>query len=106
MARKHMVSFRCQRCWASCESRQKAASHREDKQCNPKPRPAEDCFMDEEHEEKVEHTSRKATTEAIWWAMFRLLIRGVEGVSDSALQAAYSPCKFGVQFWLIRMSWY
>ncbi|KAK1757115.1 hypothetical protein QBC47DRAFT_412445 [Echria macrotheca] len=91
MARKHMVSFRCQRCWASCDTRHKATSHPADKKCIQKHRPVDDYFMNKEHEEQVENTSRKATTETIWWAMFRLLIRGVEGVSDSVLQTSYSP---------------
>jgi len=96
MTRKHMVSFRCQNCWASCETRQKAISHPKDKNCKPRMKPVDECFMDPGHEEKVENTSRKASTEAVWWAMFRLLIRGMEGIKDSTLRAAYSPCKFPI----------
>ncbi|KAK3307273.1 uncharacterized protein B0T15DRAFT_529791 [Chaetomium strumarium] len=91
MARKHMISFRCQHCWTSCDTRQKAASHLEDKQCQPRNKPIDDCFMEPDHEPVVENTSRKASAESIWWAMFRLLIRGVEQIDDSTLKTAYSP---------------
>jgi hypothetical protein len=88
-----MVTFRCQNCWASCETRRKTASHAKDKKCKPRIKPTDECFMDPGHEEHVKNTSRKASAEAIWWAMFRLLIRGIDGIKDTTLRAAYSPCK-------------
>lgn len=75
-----------------------AVSHPNDKKCKPRMKPMDECFMDLDHEEQVEYTSRKASAEAIWWAMFRLLIRGIDVIEDATLQTVYSPCEFRKPF--------
>jgi len=93
MARKHMASFWCMHCWLSCNTRQKAEWHLVEMNCRQRGRPSHERFMDPLHEPQVENTSRTASAEDIWWAMFRLLIPGVGAIDDSVLRSRYSPCK-------------
>lgn len=88
-----MASYRCPRCWISCDTRLKAGVHAENTNCNARDRPLNDCFMDTSHEREVEGKFRRATPEEIWWSLFRLLVPQTEHIDDSRLKLMFSPCE-------------
>ena len=56
--------------------------------------PTDESFMDPCQEALVDGYLRKASTEDIWWAIFRILIPVVEQLDDATRKLLYSPCQF------------
>ncbi|KAH6662675.1 hypothetical protein F5X68DRAFT_279861 [Plectosphaerella plurivora] len=79
LARRHMVSSRCTRCWASMETRKKLEEHQRNAICPEVEKPTAECFMAEELESLVTQKPRDggsdtATPEKSWWNLFKMLI--------------------------------
>ncbi|GAB1320928.1 hypothetical protein MFIFM68171_11138 [Madurella fahalii] len=91
LARKHMVSYRCPRCWISFDTRRKGADHRNKGGCIEKQKPDDECFMDPWHEAQVEKAYSSTSEEETWWSLFRLLVSSVRGLDEATLQARYWP---------------
>ncbi|KAK0710729.1 hypothetical protein B0H67DRAFT_610993 [Lasiosphaeris hirsuta] len=91
LARKHMVSHRCPRCWISFDTRRKAADHRDKGGCIEKRKPDDECFMDPWHESQVEKAYSSTSEEETWWNLFRLLVSSVQGLDEAKLKARYWP---------------
>ncbi|KAK0614647.1 hypothetical protein B0T14DRAFT_528845 [Immersiella caudata] len=89
LARRHMVSYRCRRCWRSFDTRREAAAHPEDGNCSIKERPATERFMRADDESVVEAYAGNAVD--VWWALFRVLVPEVYGVDDDVLKTLYFP---------------
>ncbi|KAH8674290.1 hypothetical protein BX600DRAFT_227689 [Xylariales sp. PMI_506] len=70
-----MLSFRCQRCWTSFDTKQKITDHAlQQYQCKQKEMTGNERFMTLENEAKIERTGRRGSEEELWWDLFRLLI--------------------------------
>jgi len=89
-----MASYRCPRCWISCDTRAKAKSHYTQSNCKPRDVPIDGPFMDLSLEHQVEEFYfGKISEENAWWTIFRILIPDVGQMDDSMLKIWYSPCK-------------
>jgi hypothetical protein len=93
LARKHMASYRCPRCWISFDTRRKVTDHRDKGGCMEKRKPDDECFMDPLHEAQVEKAYSSISEEDTWWGLFRLLISTVQGLDEASLKAQYWPCE-------------
>ncbi|KAI0006776.1 hypothetical protein F4779DRAFT_547899 [Xylariaceae sp. FL0662B] len=90
--RRHMLSFRCQRCWRSFDSRSNARDH-EARQppCDARERSWDERFMRNEQESEIEIACRSKSEEDAWWSLFRLLIPDMQYRDMASLSAEYSP---------------
>ncbi|RSL56394.1 hypothetical protein CEP54_008878 [Fusarium duplospermum] len=89
MTRKHMLSYRCQRCWKQFNARHKAQEHRQSN-CVQTDLPRYELFMTLEQEIEVERCSGM-TPEDAWWALFKFLIPGMDQEDISQLKDRYFP---------------
>lgn len=92
-----MVSYRCQRCWISLETRAKAITHPETSNCLPKERPTNERFMELAHEAEVDRYFGRMTDKEVWWTLFQLLIQEIRHLDKKTLKKNYSPCKFSFE---------
>lgn len=94
LRRRHVLSFRCQRCWKSFDTRNSVSEHQTHQPlCDPRQKPWDEQFMTPEQEVEFEQTSRHKTEEEAWWSLFRLLIPGMQSRDTMSLATNYSPCE-------------
>ncbi|KAM5375750.1 hypothetical protein ACJZ2D_005806 [Fusarium nematophilum] len=89
LARKHMSSSRCERCWKWFSSGNKIQEHRR-KECFEMERPEYERFMTSEQETLVKKCGGTQPEEA-WWSLFQLLIPGMQQEDLPELQTRYFP---------------
>ncbi|KAI3322008.1 hypothetical protein HD806DRAFT_545260 [Xylariaceae sp. AK1471] len=94
LCRKHMVSFRCQRCWKSFDSRRKAKDHQEQQaQCDNKEKPPTEVFMSGDNEKELSRLNHAGGMEEdTWWSWFKLLIPNMQSCDVASLKNEYYPC--------------
>jgi hypothetical protein len=102
LARKHMVSYRCPRCWISFDTQRGVADHRDKGGCIEKHKPDDECFIDPWHEAQVKTAYSSTSEEETWWSLFRLLVSSVQGLDEATLKAQYWPCKSQTPFFSRR----
>ncbi|KAH6634580.1 hypothetical protein B0J18DRAFT_416651 [Chaetomium sp. MPI-SDFR-AT-0129] len=91
LARKHMISHRCRRCWISMDSKDKVAEHVLKNECSPKQQPENERFMNSSQERQVRDGRSFPRDEDAWWWVSKILIAKIEGSSDEYLKSNYSP---------------
>ncbi|KAI1273373.1 hypothetical protein F5Y07DRAFT_259507 [Xylaria sp. FL0933] len=93
LCRRHMVSYRCQKCWKSFDSRRKAEIHREQQgQCENKEKPSNEIFMSDEDEQRLSRLSHTGVDEEdTWWSWFKLLIPNMHSRDVPSLRLEYYP---------------
>ncbi|ETS75646.1 hypothetical protein PFICI_12590 [Pestalotiopsis fici W106-1] len=92
LTRRHMKSYRCQRCWGSFDSRRKVQEHEAQlMQCSSREVPQNERFMSLEQEGAVDAACRSASDDEAWWNLFRLLIPGMQGQDIKSLSPPYQP---------------
>ncbi|KAM7194057.1 hypothetical protein V8F20_008153 [Naviculisporaceae sp. PSN 640] len=86
LSRRHMLSFRCQTCWRSFDTKAKQAEHVQDANCRPKSRSEEEGFMEPALEAHVDALCGNTGLEEKdrWWELFRLLIPGMSSMDDDS----------------------
>ncbi|UPK91204.1 hypothetical protein LCI18_002139 [Fusarium solani-melongenae] len=89
MTRKHMLSYRCQRCWKQFNARHRAQEHQQSG-CVQNEFPRYEQFMSLEQEMEVERCGGM-TAEDTWWALFQFLIPGMDQEDISQLKDRYFP---------------
>ncbi|RMJ17284.1 hypothetical protein CDV36_003031 [Fusarium kuroshium] len=104
MTRKHMLSYRCQRCWKQFNARDKAQAHPES-DCVEKQMPGFEWFMTLEQEREVENCSGTHPEDS-WWKLFRLLIPEMAQEDISRLKGRYFPYYVRVDLSLVVPSLY
>lgn len=90
--RRHMLSFRCPRCWISFDTRGKAAAHPERVNCEERPMQAHERFMNPEQERELDRCCATTSEEDIWWNIFQLLITNEQTGDMQSLRSQYCPC--------------
>ncbi|KAI0815584.1 hypothetical protein GGR55DRAFT_675204 [Xylaria sp. FL0064] len=90
---KHMVSYRCQKCWKSFDSRRKAEVHQEQQgQCAKKEKPTNEIFMSDDDEQGLSRLSHTGVDEEdTWWSWFKLLIPNMQSRDVPSLRLEYYP---------------
>ncbi|KAJ2996361.1 hypothetical protein NUW58_g997 [Xylaria curta] len=90
---KHMMSYRCQKCWKSFDSRRKADVHQEQQsQCGNKQKPWNEVFMSEDDEIELSRLSHTGGNEEdTWWNWFKLLIPNMRNREVAFLRVEYYP---------------
>ncbi|KAI1351205.1 hypothetical protein F5Y01DRAFT_131004 [Xylaria sp. FL0043] len=93
LCRRHMVSYRCQKCWKSFDSRRKAEIHQEQRgQCENKEKPSNEIFMSDEDEQGLRRLSHTGVDEEdTWWSWFKLLIPNMQSRDVPSLRLEYYP---------------
>lgn len=91
LARRHMQSYRCRRCWKWFNARHKVNEHQTEN-CTEKELPADEKFMDLDMEAQVERLCG-SPPEDIWWTIFQLLIPATKEVDLAHLKTQYYPCQ-------------
>ncbi|KAH7149078.1 hypothetical protein B0J13DRAFT_550625 [Dactylonectria estremocensis] len=90
--RRHMLSYRCQHCWRSFESKLKLASHGKQREpCEAREMPSTERFMSAEHETELERLTCSGSDEETWWSLFQRLIPGMQERELSSLKAEFFP---------------
>lgn len=97
-----MLSFRCQTCWRSFDTKTEQSEHVEKASCQQKSKPERDRFMETSHETEVDALcgNRTLPEEDAWWQLFRHLIPGMASMDDvtwASERLAYYPCKLGTR---------
>lgn len=89
-----MLSFRCQRCWKSFDTKSLAQKHEvESPPCDPRDKPLDEWFITPEQETAIEQACRHKAEEDAWWSLFRLVIPGMQSLNVDSLMTEYSPCE-------------
>ncbi|RSL61382.1 hypothetical protein CEP53_005121 [Fusarium sp. AF-6] len=89
MARKHMSSYRCPRCWKQFSARHKVQEHLQGNYVH-KEMPTYERFMTLEQETEVENCIG-TEPEDTWWKLFRLLIPGMAAEDLLQLKGRFFP---------------
>ena len=90
--RRHSISFRCKRCWASFDSQLQLTEHSQKRICESREKPLNERFMDGPCEQELERSFRKMADADVWWALFKLLVKEIQSIDDITLRCVYSPC--------------
>ncbi|KAI1848166.1 hypothetical protein JX266_005879 [Neoarthrinium moseri] len=92
LSRRHMLSYRCQRCWRSFDTRGDVSSHAAQQPlCDARLKGGEERFMNLEQEAEVERIGRNMSEQDAWWSLFGLLIPGMQNRDLPSLMTEYSP---------------
>ncbi|KAH6986312.1 hypothetical protein BKA56DRAFT_580224 [Ilyonectria sp. MPI-CAGE-AT-0026] len=90
--RRHMLSYRCQRCWRSFESKRKLSSHEKQRDpCATREMPGAERFMSAENETELERVCSSGSDEETWWNLFQLLIPGMQERDLDSLKTEFWP---------------
>ncbi|KAI8722757.1 hypothetical protein NCS52_00420500 [Fusarium sp. LHS14.1] len=88
LRRRHMKSYRCERCWKQFDAKQKAQAHPQSS-CVQKEMPNYEKFMTQQEENEAEDCSENS--EGTWWRLFHLLIPDAVHMEERAwFQLQYS----------------
>ncbi|KAI1875803.1 uncharacterized protein JN550_002089 [Neoarthrinium moseri] len=92
LSRRHMLSYRCQRCWRSFDTRGDVSNHAtQQPPCDARPKGWEERFMNIDQEGEVERIGRNMSEQDAWWSLFSLLVPGMQNRDLPSLMTQYSP---------------
>ncbi|KAI1078187.1 hypothetical protein F5B20DRAFT_548377 [Whalleya microplaca] len=90
--RRHVRSFRCERCWRSFDSRSNRWDHEtQQPPCDIREILWDERFMTDEQESEMEKPCRSKSEQDMWWNLFRLLIPAIQDRDMVSLSMEYSP---------------
>ncbi|KAI8724143.1 hypothetical protein NCS52_00272000 [Fusarium sp. LHS14.1] len=92
LSRRHMISYRCIRCWRSFETRDKSDAHsKQAGSCEAREMLTTERFMGPSQETDLEKASGSGCEEETWWEIFQLLIPGMQNRTRESLRSQYWP---------------
>ncbi|RSL58735.1 hypothetical protein CEP54_007625 [Fusarium duplospermum] len=92
LSRRHMMSYRCIRCWRSFETRDRSEAHgKHAGSCEAREMLTTERFMTPNQETDLEKTSCAGSEEETWWEIFRLLIPDMQNRTRESLKSQYWP---------------
>ncbi|UPL02528.1 hypothetical protein LCI18_013462 [Fusarium solani-melongenae] len=92
LSRRHMMSYRCIRCWRSFETRDRSEAHsKQVGSCEAREMLTAERFMGPNQETDLEKVSGAGCEEETWWEIFQLVIPDMQNRTRESLKSQYWP---------------
>ncbi|RFU24657.1 hypothetical protein B7463_g11680, partial [Scytalidium lignicola] len=89
--RRHVLAYRCKRCWSSFDTKEEASEHEQLASCTAKDQPQNEYFMSSQDELVVKSVCTCPDEVDMWWHFFQILIPGMRDRDVESLRALYFP---------------